>query len=77
MAYKITDACVKCGACADACPMGIITEGDDKYVIDADQCVDCGTCADTCPNEAIVEAYVLSLPGLSQSPFESAPSFIL
>ena len=63
MAYKITDACVKCGACADACPMGIITEGDgcisegeDKYVIDADQCVDCGTCADTCPNEAIEEA---------------------
>ena len=39
-----------------ACPMGIITEGDDKYVIDADQCVDCGTCADTCPNEAIEEA---------------------
>ena len=43
MAYRITDACVKCGACADACPMGIITEGDDKYVIDADQCVDCFT----------------------------------
>ena len=56
MAYKITDACVKCGACADACPMGIITEGEDKYVIDADQGVDCGTCADACPNEAIEEA---------------------
>lgn len=56
MAYQITDACIKCGACSDVCPMGIITEGDDKFVIDADQCVDCGTCVDTCPNEAIVEA---------------------
>ncbi len=41
--------------CADACPLGIITEGEDKYVIDADQCVSCGTCAAECPNEAISE----------------------
>ena len=53
MAYKISDACVKCGACADACPLGIISEGDDRYVIDADACVDCGTCAAECPNDAI------------------------
>ena len=53
MAYFITDACAKCGTCADSCPLGIITEGDDKYVIDADQCVECGTCAAECPNDAI------------------------
>ena len=27
MAYKITDACIKCGACADACPNEAIEEG--------------------------------------------------
>lgn len=53
MAYFITDACVACGSCADACPLGIITEGDGKYVIDADQCVECGSCAAQCPMEAI------------------------
>ena len=55
MAYKITDACVKCGACADNCPVEAISEGDEMYVIDADVCVDCGSCADNCPTEAIVE----------------------
>ena len=52
---KISPNCVKCGACADACPIGCISEGEDKYVIDADQCVDCGTCAAECPNDAISE----------------------
>ena len=55
MAYIINDDCIACGACADACPVSAISEGDGKYVIDADTCVDCGTCAGECPNEAIVE----------------------
>ena len=55
MAYNITDACVKCGACADNCPVEAISEGEDKYVIDADICVSCGACADGCPTEAIEE----------------------
>ena len=55
MAFIITDACVKCGACADNCPVEAISEGDEKYVIDADVCVSCGACADNCPTEAIEE----------------------
>lgn len=56
MAYVITDDCVCCGTCADACPVEAISEGDGKYVIDADVCAECGTCVAECPSEAIVEA---------------------
>ena len=55
MAYKITSACLSCGACADACPAGAISQGDDQFVIDAGACLDCGSCADTCPSGAIVQ----------------------
>jgi ferredoxin len=56
MAYKITDACIACGACMEACPSEAIREGEDRYSIDADACIDCGACVDSCPSEAIVEA---------------------
>lgn len=55
MAYKISDACVMCGACAAQCPVEAISEGDAQYVIDAEVCVECGACAAQCPVEAISE----------------------
>ena len=55
MAYQITAACVKCGSCAEPCPVEAISEGEDKYVINPDVCVSCGSCADQCPAEAIEE----------------------
>ncbi|MBO4235256.1 MAG: 4Fe-4S binding protein [Firmicutes bacterium] len=55
MAYKITDACISCGACAAACPVEAISEGDGQFVIDPDKCIDCGSCAAACPVDAPVE----------------------
>lgn len=55
MARVINDECIKCGACADTCPVSAIAEGEDKYVIDADACIDCGACEDGCPVSAISE----------------------
>ncbi len=56
MARKITGDCIKCGACSESCPVNAISEGDEKYVIDADVCIDCGLCEGNCPVEAIEEA---------------------
>lgn len=55
MAYKISDACVNCGACEGECPVGAISEQNGKREIDASVCVSCGTCAAACPTESIAE----------------------
>ena len=49
MAYKITDKCVQCGACAASCTVSCISQGDTQYVIDETTCISCGTCQSVCP----------------------------
>ncbi len=56
MAYKISDACLNCGACEGECPVGAISEVDGKRCIDESSCASCGSCAAVCPAEAIAEA---------------------
>jgi ferredoxin len=53
MAYKISDECVSCGACAANCPVEAISQGDAHYEIDAGTCIECGSCAESCPMSAI------------------------
>ena len=53
MAYKISDACIACGACAELCPDAANKNAGSKYEIDEATCVECGACAAQCPVEAI------------------------
>ena len=49
MAYKISDKCIACGACEPESPVGAISMGEDKYVIDPEKCIECGVCQSVCP----------------------------
>ena len=50
--FVITDRCVGCGTCAEACPEQCIAEGS-PYEIAQVHCLRCGRCAEVCPHDAI------------------------
>ena len=56
MAYKISEECISCGACAAECPVSAISEGDGKDEINPETCIECGACAETCPVGAPAQA---------------------
>ncbi len=56
MAYRISEDCIACGACAAGCPVGAISEGDGHYVINEEECISCGACEGVCPVGAPKEA---------------------
>ena len=43
------DACIKCGACVERCPMFAISMGEDGYPEVMPTCVRCGQCGLVCP----------------------------
>ena len=56
MAFVISAECIACGACESECPASAISEGDDRYVINAEACTECGSCAEVCPTGAPAKA---------------------
>lgn len=50
--FEIDDTCVKCGACAQECPVQTITQGEKKFII-GQACIKCGDCYAICPVGAV------------------------
>ena len=50
--FTIDDTCVKCGACAEDCPVQCITEGMTRFNIGTG-CIGCGDCYSICPVGAV------------------------
>ena len=53
MVSIVNDACIKCKACVDVCPVSAFHEGDTMLVINPDTCISCGVCIPECPQGAI------------------------
>jgi len=51
--YRITDSCIACGTCIDACTCHAISKGE-IYRIHAIRCLHCGRCYEKCPERAII-----------------------
>lgn len=60
MAYKITDACISCGACTPECLNEAIEEKEPHFMINPERCTECvgsfesSRCVLVCPVDSCV-----------------------
>ncbi|MEA4854809.1 MAG: nitroreductase family protein [Solidesulfovibrio sp.] len=47
------EACLGCGACARACPAGVLSFDGRRAVVAGSACIGCGQCRAVCPAEAV------------------------
>lgn len=52
--FTVNQDCIKCGICAETCPIGIIAMGEDGPVLSFPMaCVKCGHCVAVCPQGSL------------------------
>ncbi len=53
MVAVVSDKCIKCGSCAEVCPVDAFHVGESQFVSNPEACISCGVCVAECPQEAI------------------------
>lgn len=58
---SITDNCINCSKCIEVCPIGVLTQNNNKSskkpaIFDRTVCIRCGHCIAICPKDAIVHS---------------------
>ncbi|MDR7867889.1 MAG: nitroreductase family protein [Sporomusaceae bacterium] len=69
--FTVSPACVKCGICAEVCPISIIgMDETGPKLLSKDACIRCGHCVASCPHAALDHSLA---PLAAQSPLGDFP----